>query len=197
MLQRHPSVTIDQTLRLDLVLTGKTQHRISACSFTSESFIDCFIGTEDGRIEECTFASVNFISCVFDFNFIIDSIFINCRFEKCEFYDIGDKNPFWFCDGVAKDIMHLPEFEEDEELELSDIDLQLLVLERFFQVDGRTRRMCLLSRLKKEIRMDEKTFRKTLDFLNRKKMILLNGDKAFISNDGAHFYSEHRDKINI
>ncbi|WP_373763833.1 NACHT domain-containing protein [Porphyromonas loveana] len=195
VLQGHPAVTIDQMLRVDLVLTGKTQQSISVCSFTSETFLECLIGTEKGSIRECTFSSVNFISCTLDFNFIEDCAFVNCKFENCEFKGSNDNNHFWNCIEIPNSFLSISENEENEEnegQEISDIGLQLQVLENFFQVDKRTRRMRLISRLRKEMGLEEKNLKKVLGFLEHKRMILFNGDKSFISDEGARFYFEHK-----
>ena len=194
-LQGHPAITIDQVFRLDLVLTGKTQHNLSVCSFSSATFLECIIGTKDGHIKECTFSSVDFRSCIFDLNFIKDSAFVNCKFEDCDFEGGNSNNHFWNCTGIPESVLSISELQENGEQEVSDIKLQLQVLESFFQVDKRTRRMRLLSRLRKELGIEEKTLKKTIGFLERNRMILLNGDKSFISDDGARFYFEHKTQV--
>lgn len=194
-LQEHPSITNEQTFRLDLLLTGKTQHNLAEHSFSSETFTDCQIGTPNSNIKKCTFASMNFKSCVFDLDFIEDTTFIECIFNDCEFKETthnSTKNHFWYCTGIPECDSDFSEIENTEKQESSDIDLAIRVLESYFQVDKQTRQMRSLSRQKEDLGIGEKAFKKIINLMKAKKYILVNGDKSFISDDGARYYFEQK-----
>ena len=69
------------------------------------------------------------------------------------------------------------------------IDHLILILGYFFKVDKKTRKMSLISRLRQEVNIDDKSLRKSLNYLQANKMIIINGDKSFITDDGVSFYS--------
>ena len=49
-----------------------------------------------------------------------------------------------------------------------------------------------LSRQKEDLGIGEKAFKKIINSMKVKKYILVNGDKSFISDDGARYYFEQK-----
>ena len=89
-----------------------------------------------------------FTDCVFDFNHIIDCAFINCKFKscskegtnlKCGFYGCCDLDNSSFIDTLDQTSIGV---EQNDEKTLIDL------LKLYFQVDERTQRMRMISRIK-------------------------------------------------
>ena len=55
-------------------------------------------------------------------------------------------------------------------------------------VDKKTRKMCLISRLRQEVDLDDKSLRKGINYLKTNGMIVVNGDKSFITDEGVHYF---------
>ena len=50
--------------------------------------------------------------------------------------------------------------------------------------------MCLISRLRQEVGLDDKSLRKGINYLKTNGMIVVNGDKSFITDEGIRFIKE-------
>lgn len=195
----HQNITIEQVTRVDLVLRKKTLHTASSLTFASDRFHNYTIGTEDGPLKKCTFASMEFTSCTFNLHLMEGCCFIHCNFIKCMFSNEERANvQFWDCT-FDKEYENIEESkssscQDDQSLgEQHDtserIDHLILILGYFFKVDKKTRKMSLISRLRQEVNIDDKSLRKSLNYLQANKMIIINGDKSFITDDGVSFYS--------
>ncbi|WP_277086014.1 NACHT domain-containing protein [Porphyromonas catoniae] len=200
VLQGHPSITQEQVTRADLLLMGETRHEVDSQSFTSERFCCYKIGTEEGPLRRCTFSSVEFTSCTFNLQLMEDCFFINCRFIDCNFHgESRGKVQFWECT-FNKEYDHIEEsknlsIQEDQPVDSLDNSsegrwLYLQILSKYFMVDKKTRKMCLISRLRQEVDLDDKSLRKGINYLKTNGMIVVNGDKSFITDEGIRFIKE-------
>lgn len=197
-LQGHPSITQEQITRADLLLMGETRHEVNSQSFTSDHFYCYKIGTEEGPLRRCTFSSVEFTYCTFNLQLMEDCFFINCRFIDCDFFgESREKVLFWECT-FNKEYDHI---EESKNLSIQEnqlVDslenssegsrLYLQILNKYFMVDKKTRKMCLISRLRQEVDLDDKSLRKGINYLKTNGMIVVNGDKSFITDEGVHYF---------
>jgi hypothetical protein len=127
-----------------------------------------------------------------------DCFFINCRFIDCDFSgESREKVLFWECT-FNKEYDHI---EESKNLSIQEnqlVDslenssegsrLYLQILNKYFMVDKKTRKMCLISRLRQEVDLDDKSLRKGINYLKTNGMIVVNGDKSFITDEGVHYF---------
>ena len=61
------------------------------------------------------------------------------------------------------------------------------ILAKYFQVDNRSRRMRMISKIREEY--DFKVFKRHFGALVKNKYILINGDKSFITDLGVSYYT--------
>lgn len=135
---------------------------------------------------ECSFTNIVFRQCCFNFEQIDNCTFINCRFEdctkmgttlQCEFYNCTELPLGHFLDYVPETTM---------EEEYNEAMLQRDILLSFIKVNGHTRRMRMISKLRDDFasRDTKFSFKKTFNSLCTGGYIYCDGDKAFLSNEG-------------
>ena len=156
---------------------GTIYNPVEGCTF-AEGF--------GNTITECSFTNIVFRHCHFNFDQIDSCTFINCRFSECtktgttllcEFYNCTErcKEPF---------IDNLPETTLAEEY--NEAMLRRDILLSFVKVNGHTRRMRMISKLRDDFASQDTkfSFKKTFNCLVNDGYIYCNGDKAFLTNDG-------------
>ena len=57
----------------------------------------------------------------------------------------------------------------------------------YLKVDGKTRRMRMISKLREAFSTDEKTFKKHFNMSIKSGYIICNGDKSFITDKGLEY----------
>ena len=137
-------------------------------------------------ISECSFTNIIFNKCHFNFEQIVNCTFINCRFVECtkdgttlqcEFYNCTERCEEKFVDDALETIQTE---EYNEEMLRKDILLS------FVKVNGHTRRMRMISKLRDDF-ADQNikfSFKKTFNSLCNEGYIYCNGDKAFLTPEG-------------
>lgn len=148
---------------------------------------DCLFAKGIGNsISECSFTNIIFNKCHFNFEQIVNCTFINCRFEECtkdgttlqcEFYNCTERCEEKFVDDAHETIQTE---EYNEEMLRKDILLS------FVKVNGHTRRMRMISKLRDDF-ADQNikfSFKKTFNSLCNEGYIYCNGDKAFLTPEG-------------
>ena len=156
---------------------GTLYNPVEGCSFAEG------VGN---TISECLFTNIVFRQCHFNFDQIDNCTFINCQFVECtkdgttlqsEFYNCTDLSGSQFIDSTCETIQ---EEEYNQEMLRRDILLS------FVKVNGHTRRMRMISKLRNDFaEHDAKfSFKKTFNSLCNDKFIYCNGDKAFLTADG-------------
>lgn len=148
---------------------------------------DCTFADGFGNtINECSFTNIDFRHCHFNFDQIDHCTFINCRFVECtksgttlqcEFYNCSDHSQLPFID-YAPETTHEEEYNEDM--------LRRDILLSFIKVNGHTRRMKMISKLRDDFasRDTKFNFKKTFNALCVEGFIYCDGDKAFLSTEG-------------
>ena len=181
---------LNNTLKFwaDVKLTDKVNNTLSGFSLDGNFVKSAYFGVEDIFITKCTFSNISFIDCYFNFANISECTFINCDFDKkcvkdgsslkCDFYNCGDQ----------ANIIEEPvnEFQEHDTIStIENVDKSILA--KYFQVDNRSRRMRMISKIREEY--DFKVFKKHFSALVKNKYILINGDKSFITDSGVSYYT--------
>lgn len=174
----------------DTLLLERTAHTYSNISLDGKNLYGVILGSEDTSLTKCSFSNMCFTECVFDFNHIIECTFINCKFKSCSkegsnlncgFYGCTDLDNSNFID-IAEDNNNI--IEDSDETTLIDL------LKLYFQVDERTQRMRMISRIKDSF--DPISFKKIFAFAESNGYIVTNGDKSFITKKGRTYYNENR-----
>ena len=156
---------------------GTLYNPVEGCNF-AEGF--------GNDISDCSFTNIIFQQCHFNFEQIINCTFINCRFVECtkdgttlqcEFYNCTERCEEQFIDGVQETIQ-AEEYNENM--------LRRDILLSFVKVNGHTRRMRMISKLRDDFAdHDIKfSFKKTFNSLCNEGYIYCNGDKAFLTPEG-------------
>lgn len=185
--------TLNPTLRF--WASAKLRDTIIGCykgeSFDAGSLYNpvegCHFAVGFGNIlTECSFTNIVFRQCYFNFEQIDSCTFINCRFEdctkvgstlQCEFYNCTDLTEQGFID-------YAPETTQEQEYNESMLRRDILL--SFMKVNGHTRRMRMISKLRNDFTGKEVkfSFKKTFNSLCTDGCIYCDGDKAFLSAEG-------------
>ena len=174
----------------DTLLRERTIHSFSNISFDGKNLYGVLIGSSESPINKCSFSNMVFTDCVFDFNHIIDCAFINCKFKscskegtnlKCGFYGCCDLDNSSFIDTLDQTSI---EVEQNDEKTLIDL------LKLYFQVDERTQRMRMISRIKDSF--EPMSFKKIFALAESNGFIMTNGDKSFITKKGRTYYNDNK-----
>lgn len=186
---------IEQWLTIDIKLMNKNMSNYSNLFFDGLNVVDAKFGFNDAQIIGCHFVNFVFENVEFNLQYIRDCTFINCTFNKVTF--CGDKrevNDFFNCVEDGKEII-LGQDEESEtsipEVKEKDDIMTIALLSHYFQVDGRTRKMKMISKLKIEFN-DNKSFKRTFSKLQKNGFIVTNGDKTHITDAGIQFYVDNK-----
>lgn len=167
---------------------GSLYNPVEGCHF-ADGFGD--------SITECSFTNIVFKQCHFNFEQIESCTFINCRFEdctkegstlQCEFYNCNELPGQHFIDYAP---------ETTKELEYNESMLRRDILLSFMKVNGHTRRMRMISKLRDDFAgKDTKfSFKKTFNSLCADGCINCDGDKAFLSSEGQKQLNQLQSEI--
>ena len=149
---------------------------------------DCLFAEGFGNtFTECSFTNIVFRQCHFNFDQIENCTFINCRFVECtktgttlqcEFYNCTERSEEPFID-MASETIQEEEYNEDM--------LRRDILLSFIKVNGHTRRMRMISKLRNDFAGPgaKFNFKKTFNSLCTDGYIYCNGDKAFLTTEGS------------
>jgi len=175
----------------DVLLLDHNSHSYSNISLDGRNLEGVKLGFQEYPIKNCSFSNMDFIDCTFDFNYINDCAFINCRFKSCGkvgnnnncgFYGCTDLSNSSFIDNFVAEV-NVPNEKSDDEY-MHDL------LRLYFQVDEKTTKMKMISRIKDTF--DNAIFKKIFQMAMTNKYIKTNGDMSFITRAGIIFYNEKK-----
>lgn len=186
-LKNNVKLSKEENALCDWKLKGALNDTIEGLSFDDERLSECYIGTLEANVSDCTFSNITFSGCKFDFNYLTGCTFVKCSFEDCikegenltcNEYGCNDK------DGILSFV----EIEEVVKTDAcSDEDIKESILRKYFMVGQQRRRMKLISVIRKDYISNEKQFKRCLDSLASDKLLIINGDKSFITNEGIQW----------
>lgn len=191
-------ITKDQWMMVDLKLMHRNMTHYENQYFDGVTVINTTFGFPDAHIIDCHFVNYVFEDVVFDLDYIQGCTFINCTFNKVEFKNNDyDSNDYFNCMADGSELLgnvQEPDFDNgqvDASETYDETSLIISLLRHYYQVDGKTRKMQMLSKLKLDYN-DNKTFKRIFSKLESKGYVLVNGDKTFITNIGNQFYFENK-----
>ena len=156
---------------------GALYNPVENCSF-AQGFGNIF--------SECSFSNFDFRHCYFNFDQIEGCTFINCRFENCTKDGSTLNCEFYNCTELPLQhfIENAPETEQPEEY--NEDMLRRDILQSFMKVNGHTRRMRMISKLRADFEGKDTvfSFKKTFNSLCADACIYCDGDKAFLTDEG-------------
>lgn len=165
-------------------------------SFSNEAFdggkiLNAALGDEYVKMENCCFSNIIFESCIFDFNSFNNCSFINCAFLNCSKLNTNLHCDFYNCNSNENDFIDenstINESIKHELTEQTEDVLIKEILGMYLKVDGKTRRMRMISKLRETFEVKEKSFKKTFNALTKQGFIICNGDKSFITDEGIEY----------
>lgn len=190
-----PHISKEQWLMIDLKLMCRNMIGYENLYFDGLTVNNSTFGFVDAEIEECHFVNFVFEEVTFDLNYVHSCTFINCIFNKVVFLgENNNSNDFFNCVADGSEMRSsVDDSDVVEELEESkdESSLGISLLAHYFQVDGKTRKMQMLSKLKMDYN-DNKSFKRIFSKLENKKYIVVNGDKTFITSSGVQYYFENK-----
>lgn len=181
----------------DIKLLRKTMSQYSNSYFDGFIINNALLGQNESGFKNCYFVNFTFDCCEFDWDSFIDCDFINCVFSTCTFKNTNTSNNFYSCTYNGEDY-YGDDCEDNNvcqdaisEQKLTDIDYQIQILGQYFQVDGKTRRMQMLSMILKDFE-DRRRARKVISQLRNNNYIKFSGNQSHITTEGIDFYNEHK-----
>ncbi len=173
----------------DIILMDTPQRDFKNISLDAKTLSERILGSPTGRISNCSFSNITFKNCIFDFQFITDCSFINCTFDGCQKDGSNQDSGFYGC-SCSNDF--IDDYEDDIIVQQSEDDTNVLldILALYFQVDKRSRRMRMISKIRDQF--DHRTFKKAFAQLTGDGYIFTNGDKSHITQDGIDYYKKNR-----
>lgn len=144
------------------------------------------------KLVNCTFSNMSFVDCMFDFRQIKQCLFVNCSFFHCIKEGDTDLCEFYSCQqdsDIYKEIDYIGEGISNDIHEYK-VDAVVELLGKYFQVDGKTPRMRMVSKLREGY--DAREFKRVFSFMIKCNYIVTNGDKTFIQQAGIEYYHTHK-----
>lgn len=188
-------ITNDQWMMIDLKLMKRNMIKYENQYFDGMNVLNSEFGFQGAEIVGCHFVNFVFEDDTFNLKYIQGCTFINCVFNKATFKEKEfDTNDYFNCIADGKEIaayVETPEEEATQEGAKDELTLTLSLLAHYFQVDGKTRKMQMISKLKLDYN-DNRTFKRIFSKLENKEYILVNGDKTFITNAGIQYYFDNK-----
>lgn len=173
----------------DVKLYDQTMHPFTNEAFDGGKILNAAMGDNNTTLTNCCFSNIVFDSCIFDFNYFINCTFINCTFtnctklstnKNCEFYNCKDENHnFIDYEIITEPIEHTTEYSETNFIKE--------ILGMYLKVDGKTRRMRMISKLRETFVGKEKSFKKLFNIIIKNNLLICNGDKSFITDEGIEY----------
>lgn len=174
----------------DVFLMGSPQKDFENISLDAKTVADCLFGDLNRCISNCSFSNIEFKNCIFDFQYINDCSFINCSFDNCSKYGSNLSCGFYGCTDPKHDFIDSSENETIIQETAEDTNVLLNILAFYFQVDKRTRRMRMISKIRDEF--EHRVFKKAFAQLVADGYIYTNGDKSHITQEGIDYYKKNR-----
>lgn len=149
------------------------------------------------------FKECRFYNCNFDLNQFLDCSFINCSFLECQVVALPGKN---YTESVLTigcndyESGFLEQFDLHSSTEstalVSDQNKKILILAKFFMVDGKTTRRHQLSLLETEFEnsLSKDEFYKLIHHLTNAGYLTMDGSYAFLNQEGITYYHHQTNK---
>lgn len=179
----------------DVMLEYENKHTFADLSFEEHTISNALIGNKNYIIQNCCFSNIKFINCSFDFNFVQRCSFIKCIFEDCIKEGSNISCGFYGCE-ASTDFLDNSESQIIDTVveQIGEDEMLVTILRKYLHVDGRTRKMKMISKLKDEL-SEYHWFKKVFNSLVSQNYILTNGDKSFISSKGLEYYNSHKNLL--
>lgn len=176
----------------DWKLVGCANNRVENISFDDDRISDCIIGSQNGEITNCTFSNIVFTGCTFDFNYLSRCSFVICTFIDC----IREGENYSCYEYGCIDESEILKIDENNQPIVPDIitddNVKLSILQKYFMVGEKRRRMKLISAIRRNYVDNEKQFKRCLDSLASDQLLIINGDKSFITNEGIQWLQSNK-----
>lgn len=186
-LKNNASMDMVNSVLCDWKLVGNSSKKLDGLSFDEECLYGVTFGSPDNEIANCTFSNIEFSGCTFNYDYLNGCTFVRCKFDDCvregqnfSCYNYGCLDS----DGILK--VDENEHEVIQET-LSDDEVKVSILQKYFMVGSQRRRMKLISIVRKDYLDCEKQFKRCLDSLESNKYLIINGDKSFITDEGVQW----------
>lgn len=177
----------------DVKLCNHTITSFSNEAFDGGKILDTIMGGELIKFHNCCFSNIIFESCFFYFDSFIGCTFINCSFINCQKFSNNTDCGFYNCHSSDNNFI-----DEDENIveyvkqEITECEFTEQLLGMYLKVDGRTRRMRMISKLREIFGVEERIFKKHFNTLIKKGFVMCNGDKSFITDEGVEFLQNNQ-----
>ena len=176
---------------VDTVLRGELSRDYAEVSFDGRTIRNVqFVGNY--KLTNCTFSNMSFVDCIFDFNQVQMCLFVNCNFVHCMKEGDANQCEFYSCQQDSDIYPEIDYNASDQQLDSSEykVDNVIKLLEKYFQVDGKTPRMRMVSKLRENY--DAKEFKRVFAYMIKCNYIVTNGDKSFIQQQGIEYFHSHK-----
>lgn len=186
-IKNNASLNVVNDVLCDWKLIGEYCSNLEDLSFDDERFINVVFGTASNQINNCTFSNIKFSGCTFNFDYISSCTFVQCIFDDCV-RDGQNYSCYNYGCVDTNEILRIDENNQEEIQEtLTDDEVKVSILQKYFMVGSQRRRMKLISIVRKDYQNCEKQFKRCLDSLESNNYLIINGDKSFITDEGVQW----------
>jgi hypothetical protein len=148
----------------------------------------------DSKFIDFVFRDCKFTNCIFNYASFQNSGFVNCKFFNCNWKNhepiIDHDKVAYFAGCKANNGFLDCVYDEVDKEKIQEVNLEELILKYFIKVDGRTTSMKRILKIREDLaQYGEKQVDKTINSLQKKKYIELNGGMCFIQRDGISYFN--------
>lgn len=190
ILKKCPGISSEILFKIDYRLLNSITELYSGLYLNEETFkkID-FSNT--GSIKNTSFIQCRFEDCRFNLNNFHSCFFISCDFKNVDFCGINESNDFYECSGVS----FVKEDAQNDSTEPSEQEenLYVQILKMFKRAGSELSRIRHISGIVSDLEpmYGRKTIMKHLSRLKSKDYIFVNGDNAWILQNGSDYLKNH------
>lgn len=151
---------------------------------------------ENTKFIDFVIRDCKFNDCTFNLDSFQNSGFVNCKFFNCSWEPEITCNQnienIYFAGCTSNNSFIDCIYTETTETETTSINIEELILKYFIKSEGRTNQMKRLNIIREELSIyGEKQVDKTINSLEKRKFIVLNGGMCFIQREGIIYFNNH------
>lgn len=191
-------LTIEHQITLDSSLCNTVHGTYNSIGINSLSFDTVSFLRSNCQFTNTSFVDITFEKCTFDPNAFQNVTFTGCRFISCQLSTTENEInkhliQCYGCEDYQSDFISLfkANGEEPEIKEEKKKDIELLILSKYFKVDGKSTKMKYISNLRNEFMEDSEDIDEVFSIfesMRKRGYILTRGNNSFITQAGINHY---------
>lgn len=192
-------MSLELSIMSDCLLMGKIYGEYRLKGINSYTFDEIHFLHDDSLFADVSFVDSTFIDCYFEHDVFSNVTFTGCVFKNCRVNEGSpvNTNHQIHCYGCEDfNTGFIEAFEGGNHIENANAethqDYIMLLLGKYFKVDGKTPKMKYVSTIRKELDGDNiNDIFEVFDNLRKDGLILVSGNNSYISKKGISYYHKN------